>query len=55
MLEIAELIKSVGFPIFVAVYVLIRVESTLKELSVSLTALGTAIHRLPCCMEGEKK
>ena len=51
---IAEFIKSVEFPIFVGAYVLIQMNSTLKELTASLTKLGEAIHKLPCCMEKMK-
>ena len=51
---IAEFIKSVGFPIFVGAYVLIQMNSTLRELTTSLNKLGKAIHQLPCCMEKMK-
>jgi hypothetical protein len=52
--NVAEFIKSVGFPIFVAMFVLIRVEKSIERLTVSLTALGEAIHNLPCCPSDKK-
>ena len=33
MKDITEFIQSVGFPIFVAVYVLLRLEKTIKSLT----------------------
>ena len=43
----AEFIKSVGFPVFVAVFVLVRVELTLKELTKGINALAVAIKGRP--------
>lgn len=40
---VSEFIKSVGFPIFVGVYVLVRVETTLSKLSSNIGALTLAI------------
>lgn len=37
---VAEFIKEVGFPIFVAVYVLVRLEGTMKRLTGSILKLS---------------
>lgn len=39
MQALAELISTVGFPVFVAVYVLIRLEHTIKGLQKSITIM----------------
>lgn len=43
MQDIIEFIKALGFPVFVAVYVLVRIENTLKTLTESINALTTMI------------
>ena len=43
MKEIVEFIQSVGFPIFVAVYVLLRMENAMKQLGKSVDALTEMI------------
>lgn len=39
----ADFIKSIGFPIFVSVFVLIRMERALTEISKALTGLTVVI------------
>ena len=45
MKEAIEFIQSVGFPIFIAIYVLVRMENTMKELKRSIDALTEMIDR----------
>jgi len=39
MTEIIAIIKDVGFPIFVSVFLLIRIEPTLKHLNITITRI----------------
>lgn len=39
-MDIINFINTVGFPIFVAVYFLIRLDNTLKEISTNLLSLN---------------
>lgn len=41
---LAEFIKGVGFPIFVAVFLLFRMEKAAKEVSHALNGLSAVIH-----------
>lgn len=45
-MEIAELLSSYGFPIAVSFYLLIRVETSVKELSNTLNQLILELHSL---------
>ena len=44
--EIAELIAQVGFPIAVAIYLLVRMDMLLREIMKSLTRLTNALNTL---------
>jgi len=41
--EIAELISTVGFPIFIAMYLLIRLEPIIKDLQKSVNILTIVV------------
>ena len=49
---IKELIASIGFPVFVAVYLLVYFRKTVQRLEKAVTALTDAINRL-CSREGK--
>lgn len=44
--DVAILIKEVGFPIFIAVYVLIRMEKAMKSLTASINNMSTIVSAL---------
>ncbi len=41
---LVTLIGNVGFPIAVSIYLLVRIESKLENLTVSINALSTALN-----------
>lgn len=43
---LVTLIGNVGFPIAVSIYLLVRIESKLENLTVSINALSTALNNL---------
>ncbi len=43
MEEVARLVRDVGFPVFVAAYVLIRIEPILRQLTVVVSRLTVLI------------
>lgn len=43
--QIVSLISNLGFPIFVAVFLLIRIEPTLKKLQITLTEILTYLKK----------
>lgn len=54
-LDVTDFIKMVGFPIFVAVFLLIRVESVLKNLVTAIHELSRSItSHFPKTKEEEK-
>lgn len=45
-IDIKDLIAGVGFPIFVAVYLLIKIEPALKQMSMTMASLSDVIGKL---------
>jgi len=44
--DVAIFIKEVGFPIFIAVYVLIRMEKAMKSLTASINNMSSIVSAL---------
>lgn len=43
--QVGKFIGTVGFPVFVAIYVLLRLEPTIKELRKTITILTVVVAR----------
>lgn len=52
---VSKFISTVGFPIAIAVYVLVRMEKTIAGLTGSLAELSATLKVLPCIQTTEKK